>query len=79
VQTLTVPVADQDRAKDFYVGTLGFEVVADNQAEPMRWLQVAPTGAATGLVLGAMPLPGRLPGQKDQETRDDDGEFRPET
>jgi predicted enzyme related to lactoylglutathione lyase len=64
VQTLTVPVADQDRAKDFYVDTLGLELVADNQAGPMRWLQVAPDGAATGLVLGALPHyePGSLQG-----------------
>lgn len=64
VQTLTVPVADQDRAKDFYAGTLGFEVVADNQNGPMRWLQVAPGGAATGLVLAALPdfEPGSLQG-----------------
>lgn len=64
VQTLTVPVADQDRAKDFYVGTLGFEVVADNQAGPMRWLQVAPAGAVTGLALSALPhfRPGSLQG-----------------
>jgi len=64
VQMLTIPVADQDRAKDFYAGTLGFEVVADHQAGPMRWLQVAPEGAATGLVLSALPhfQPGSLQG-----------------
>jgi len=48
---ITVPVSDQDRAKAFYVDTLGFEVVVDQQAGPMRWLQVAPKGAQTSFTL----------------------------
>jgi len=52
VSTVAVPVADQDRARDFYVGTLGFEVRLD---VPMpgggRWLTVAPPGAAVALTL----------------------------
>ncbi|SFN89787.1 MULTISPECIES: VOC family protein [Actinomadura] len=57
VRSLTVPVSDQDAAKDFYAGTLGFEVVADQAAGPIRWLQLAPEGADTTVVL-ANHLPG---------------------
>lgn len=45
-------VSDQEQALDFYVNKLGFETRAD---EPMgdgqRWLEVAPPGAATRIVL----------------------------
>jgi catechol 2,3-dioxygenase-like lactoylglutathione lyase family enzyme len=41
----TIYVLDQDQAKDFYVGKLGFEVKVD-QSLPngFRWLTVAPKG-----------------------------------
>ncbi|MGP3987144.1 VOC family protein [Streptomyces sp. 3N207] len=52
-RTVTVPVSDQDRAKDFYVSTLGFEVLVDQQMGPVRWLQVAPRGAATSFTLAS--------------------------
>lgn len=48
---VTLPVTDQDAAKDFYVGTLGFEVLADKRMGPVRWLQVAPEGAQTSFTL----------------------------
>lgn len=52
VQLLSVPVADQDRAKRFYVDTLGFDLVADNPMPPSgRWVQVKPKNAATSLTL----------------------------
>lgn len=51
-KSVTIPVTDQDRAKDFYVSTLGFGVVADLQNGPVRWLQVAPEGAETSFILG---------------------------
>ncbi|HZX97281.1 MAG TPA: VOC family protein [Myxococcales bacterium] len=41
---VTVYVTDQDRAKDFYVGTLGFEVRTDATMGPFRWLTVGPKG-----------------------------------
>jgi lactoylglutathione lyase len=43
VRTVTVPVADQDTALDFYVGTLGFSKVRD-AATPNggRWIELAP-------------------------------------
>jgi catechol 2,3-dioxygenase-like lactoylglutathione lyase family enzyme len=38
----TVYVLDQDRAKDFYVGKLGFEVRTDATMGAFRWLTVGP-------------------------------------
>ena len=37
-----VYVLDQDRAKDFYVGKLGFEVRTDATMGAFRWLTVGP-------------------------------------
>jgi catechol 2,3-dioxygenase-like lactoylglutathione lyase family enzyme len=52
VQLLSVPVSDQDRARDFYVGTLGFTLVSDTQMGPdMRWVLVAPPGGGTMITL----------------------------
>jgi catechol 2,3-dioxygenase-like lactoylglutathione lyase family enzyme len=52
VQLFSIPVTDQDRARDFYVETLGFELVADTAMGPdMRWVQVRPPGAVTSLTL----------------------------
>lgn len=50
----TVWVLDQDRAKDFYVNTLGFEVRSDERLGSFRWLTVAPKGQDVGFVL--MPI-----------------------
>ncbi|HZE31356.1 MAG TPA: VOC family protein [Actinoallomurus sp.] len=66
IQLLSVPVADQDRAKDFYVNTLGFELVADTPMGPgQRWVQVRPKGAQSSITLvtsfDTMP-PGSLKG-----------------
>jgi catechol 2,3-dioxygenase-like lactoylglutathione lyase family enzyme len=52
VRTIAVPVTDQDRALDFYVGKLGFEKRMDAVFGPgMRWVEVAPPGAATSIAL----------------------------
>lgn len=77
VQLLSVPVSDQDRARDFYVDVLGFDLVWDNPMGPGgRWVQVAPKGAATALTLvtwfPTMP-PGSLKGLV-LETDDLDGD-----
>lgn len=47
----TVWVLDQDRAKDFYVNTLGFEVRSDERLGSFRWLTVAPKGQDVAFVL----------------------------
>ena len=52
VQLLSVPVSDQDRARDFYLDTLGFELVRESPMGPdQRWVQVRPVGAETSLTL----------------------------
>jgi catechol 2,3-dioxygenase-like lactoylglutathione lyase family enzyme len=52
VQVISVPVSDQDRAKEFYVDTLGFTLVADSRFSPeMRWVMVAPPSRSTALTL----------------------------
>lgn len=52
VGTVFVPVADQDRALEFYVGQLGFEKRADfSYGEGSRWIEVAPPGAANTISL----------------------------
>jgi predicted enzyme related to lactoylglutathione lyase len=44
-------VNDQERAKNFYCDTLGWEVRDDVPMGDTRWLSVCPSGAQTGLVL----------------------------
>ncbi len=54
--TVTIYVSDQDQALDLYANKLGFEKLTD---EPMgsdaRWIEVAPAGAQTRLVLFTPP------------------------
>ena len=52
VQLVSLAVSDQDRARDFYVDVLGFDLVSDAELGPgMRWVQVRPPGAATSITL----------------------------
>ncbi|KKJ99530.1 VOC family protein [Micromonospora sp. HK10] len=52
VKLVSVPVSDQDRARDFYVDLLDFDLIFDNPMGPGgRWIQVAPKGADTALTL----------------------------
>jgi lactoylglutathione lyase len=52
VRTVGIPVTDQDRALDFYVGTLGLEKRLDaDMGGGRRWIEVAPSGAATSIAL----------------------------
>ena len=52
IARVIVPVSDQDRALDFYVGTLGLEKVADvPYGDGERWIEVAPPGATTAIAL----------------------------
>jgi catechol 2,3-dioxygenase-like lactoylglutathione lyase family enzyme len=49
---VSIPVSDQQRAKEFYVNTLGFELRREGPfGEGMNWVEVAPPGAATALTL----------------------------
>jgi catechol 2,3-dioxygenase-like lactoylglutathione lyase family enzyme len=51
IRVASVPVSDQDRSLDFYVGVLGFELLSDSPMGPMRWVQVAPPGSESSLTL----------------------------
>jgi len=54
VGTVSLFVADQDRAKAFYTDVLGFELRADAPLYPgaeSRWVSVAPAGAQTEIIL----------------------------
>jgi len=51
VHTVGIPVADQERALAFYVGTLGLEKRLDVPFGDGRWVEVAPAGAATSVAL----------------------------
>ena len=52
IAVVSVPVSDQERAKRFYVDTLGLELIRDDKSVPgMRWIQVAPAGGGTQLTL----------------------------
>ena len=61
LQTVSIPVADQERALAFYVDRLGFEVRRDAAFGPgNRWIEVGAPGAATTLALP--PLGDLTPG-----------------
>ncbi|MGO8947754.1 MAG: VOC family protein [Ktedonobacterales bacterium] len=52
VGTITVQVSDQEKALEFYTQKLGFETRSDQPMGPdQRWIEVAPPGAQTRLVL----------------------------
>jgi len=65
IAIVSVPVADQERAKNFYIDTLGFELVSDSTFDNQRWVEVKPAGSETALTLvtwfPTMP-PGSLKG-----------------
>lgn len=57
LEHFTIIVDDYDRAIEFFVGALGFELVEDSPAltteggRPKRWVVVRPPGAQTGVLL----------------------------
>ncbi len=54
VSTVSLFVADQERAKEFYTNVLGFKLRTDAPLYPgaaARWIAVAPEGAETELIL----------------------------
>lgn len=55
ILSVTLPVADQDAALDFYVNTLGWQKAVDAPlGDGERWLTVVPPGATTQLALAAI-------------------------
>jgi len=54
VHSATILVSDQQKAIDFYVNVLGWQVAMDNQMGPeMRYVSVTPGPGATEIALGA--------------------------
>ena len=57
LERVSVIVEDYDKAIEFFVDRLGFELVVDEPAltteggRPKRWVMVRPPGAQTGLLL----------------------------
>jgi len=58
LEVVVVPVSDVDRAKDFYVGKLGFHLDADTRpTESMRVVHMTPPGSACSVVVGPVQAP----------------------
>jgi len=52
LQVVSVPVSDQDRARQFYAEQLGFTVEIDSSfGEGMRWIMLRPPGSGTAITL----------------------------
>jgi predicted enzyme related to lactoylglutathione lyase len=51
-EILSVPVSDQQRAKEFYRDILGFDLLREEAMGPgSKWIQLAPKGCATTIAL----------------------------
>lgn len=52
ITVVSVPVTDQQRAKAFYVGTLGFDLITEApMGDGNDWVQVGPAGTEVSLTL----------------------------
>jgi catechol 2,3-dioxygenase-like lactoylglutathione lyase family enzyme len=59
IGTVGIPVSDQDKAVEFFVGRLGFEKRLDARiGASLRWITVAAPGASTTMALIANPDTG---------------------
>ncbi|HJP81276.1 MAG TPA: VOC family protein [Candidatus Saccharimonadales bacterium] len=53
LELVPVPVADVDRAIDFYVNKVGFHLDHDHRvADGLRFVQLTPEGSACSIVIG---------------------------
>ena len=58
LEVVVVPVTDVDRAKDFYVGKLGFHLDADTRPTPvLRVVHMTPPGSTCSVVVGPVQVP----------------------
>ena len=63
LEVVVVPVADVDRAKDFYADRLGFAVDHDTTVSPgNRVVQLTPPGSGCSVVIGEGVVPHMPPG-----------------
>ena len=68
IEVVTIPVSDVDRARDFYVEKVGFEVDIDHRiSDEVRLVQLTPPGSSCSVHLGR--------GTVDMEPGDLDGVF----
>ena len=79
IATVIVPVADQDKALEFYCGTLGFEPRVDIPfGNGYRWIEVGLGGESTTIAL-APPREGDANGNRETgislQTDDIDGYY----
>jgi catechol 2,3-dioxygenase-like lactoylglutathione lyase family enzyme len=59
IATIGIPVSDQDKAVEFFVGRVGFEKQLDAKvSDNFRWVTVAAPGASTSVALIANPNTG---------------------
>jgi catechol 2,3-dioxygenase-like lactoylglutathione lyase family enzyme len=53
IELVAIPVADVDRAKEFYVEMLGFNADHDYQVnDDLRFVQLTPPGSACSIAIG---------------------------
>jgi catechol 2,3-dioxygenase-like lactoylglutathione lyase family enzyme len=66
IEVVTIPVSDIDRARDFYVEKVGFEVDIDHRiSDEVRLVQLTPPGSACSIHLGSGTVdmePGSIDG-----------------
>jgi predicted enzyme related to lactoylglutathione lyase len=64
LELVVVPVSDVDRAKDFYMATVGFGLDVDHTAGDFRVVQLTPPGSACSIAImrNTEMAPGSLHG-----------------
>ena len=63
LELIVVPVADIDRAKDFYINQAGFVLEVDHRAgEDFRVVQATPRGSACSIAIMKNAAPGSVHG-----------------
>jgi catechol 2,3-dioxygenase-like lactoylglutathione lyase family enzyme len=66
INTVVIPVSDQDRAIDFYVEKLGLEKRSDIPfGDKYRWVEVSPRDAETTIALAPPPADGEPVGSRE--------------
>ena len=58
ISAIAVPVLDQERARAFYMDTLGFELVTDRTVNDWRWISLLPPGGSCAIGLVYAPSAG---------------------
>lgn len=51
ITMVSIPVADQARAKAFYTDVMGFALLTDAPMGRSRWIQLQPTGGSPAITL----------------------------